>query len=77
MLFAAADEEAYRLAREVLLAGADRFQHDNVAVAFAELAEEGAPAGAEDAQTAFEDLFHGVERGRVSASSVSYWITAV
>jgi hypothetical protein len=58
-------------------AGADRFQHGNVAMLLAELAEEGSLGLSEDLQTAVEDLFHGVERGRVSASSVSYWITAV
>jgi predicted trehalose synthase len=70
--FARSDEEGGWVAGVFGFAGADGFQHGDVAMLLAELAEQGSLGLSEDAQTAVENLFDRVERRRVSASSASY-----
>jgi predicted trehalose synthase len=69
--FARSDEEGGWVAGVFGFAGADGFQHGDVAMLLAELAEQGSLGLSEDAQTAVENLFDRVERRRVSAISFS------
>lgn len=72
MRLAAPHEVRRRVAGVLAFAGADRLQHDHVAVPLAELAEQAPLSHAEDLQTPVEKLFHGVVGGRIGASSASY-----